>query len=500
MIKYLSKTALVAASFTGLLLSAQAMASTAYKVEVTDRDGKQKSGLATKVNDTDFVVDHKLLSSAAQVVLLDASRTPATRVIADIKVNDDDTPVAVISATGISGDAVQLAKEPLQAGREVFLATTTESRPGVVLRLEPVKSVDDNTVYVHHALYSKGEWGAPLLNNCQALAGVSLAEGSFLNAMKAPEQLAYALGTNELKAVLDKHSVAYTTEPSICLSKEAQAALDLQKAEEEKARAEEEKAKAEAAVKAGATKAASDAAAAEQRLKDKEKALADAKAAMEKEQQRLKELQEQAEQTRIEKEKAEALAKQIKEESDQKAAQEQQQKLILVAVAAAVIVLLLLIFLFVLSRRKKAIAAKEQEVAQQRSQAAMLSSANQQLNQELESAKSASAKTFSDILLNGVDADGKPVKLKVSGKALAMNGEQSIGREAKQVDCVLTSEEISRQHLKLILRDDSLYVRDLGSFNGTYLNRERLEPNQDVALPSGSKLALSTIELDVSYN
>ncbi|WP_160970775.1 FHA domain-containing protein [Pseudomaricurvus sp. HS19] len=496
----MSKTALVAASFTGLLLSAQAMASSAYKVEVTDRDGKQKSGLATKVNDTDFVVDHKLLSSAAQVVLLDASRTPATRVIADIKVNDDDTPVAVISATGISGDAMQLAREPLQAGREVFLATTTESRPGVVLRLEPVKSVGDNTVYVHHALYSKGEWGAPLLNNCQALAGISLAEGSFLNSMKAPEQLAYALGTDELKALLDKHSVAYTTEADVCLSKEDQAALDLQKAEEEKA-------KAEAAVKAAASQAASDAAAAEQRLKDKEKALADAKAAMEKEQQRLKELQEQAEQTRIEaeqnrleKEKAEALAKKVKEESDKKAEQEQQQKLILVAVAAAVIVLLLLIFLFVLARRKKAIAAKELEVAQQRSQAEMLSNANQQLNQELESAKVASAKTFSDILLNGVDGDGNPVKLKVSGKALAMNGEQSIGREAKQVDCVLTSEEISRQHLKLILRDDTLYVRDLGSFNGTYLNRNRLEPNQDVALPSGSKLALSTIELDVSYN
>jgi type III secretion system YscQ/HrcQ family protein len=53
--------------------------------------------------------------------------------------------------------------------------------------------------------------------------------------------------------------------------------------------------------------------------------------------------------------------------------------------------------------------------------------------------------------------------------------EISIGR-APENDIPLSQRSVSRRHARIVEREDGLYVEDLGSSSGTYVNRQRLEP------------------------
>jgi RNA polymerase subunit RPABC4/transcription elongation factor Spt4 len=50
----------------------------------------------------------------------------------------------------------------------------------------------------------------------------------------------------------------------------------------------------------------------------------------------------------------------------------------------------------------------------------------------------------------------------------------SIGRHPDS-DIFLNDVTVSRRHAEITLRDDEYYIKDAGSLNGTYMNRERVE-------------------------
>lgn len=56
---------------------------------------------------------------------------------------------------------------------------------------------------------------------------------------------------------------------------------------------------------------------------------------------------------------------------------------------------------------------------------------------------------------------------------------------------------VSRQHVKIIRQVDTLYVVDLGSRNGTYLNGIRLHPNQARVLRDNDELMLGRLPITV---
>ncbi len=66
-----------------------------------------------------------------------------------------------------------------------------------------------------------------------------------------------------------------------------------------------------------------------------------------------------------------------------------------------------------------------------------------------------------------------------------------IGRDPG-VDFPIEEYVISRRHAKLERRDDGLYVKDIGSKNGTYLNQR---PIIEARLSDGDRIALGTIVL-----
>lgn len=54
---------------------------------------------------------------------------------------------------------------------------------------------------------------------------------------------------------------------------------------------------------------------------------------------------------------------------------------------------------------------------------------------------------------------------------------------------------LSRRHIKIRRAGNGYEVTDLSSTNGTWLNDERLTPNQPYSLPNGSQLRLARMRL-----
>jgi pSer/pThr/pTyr-binding forkhead associated (FHA) protein len=54
---------------------------------------------------------------------------------------------------------------------------------------------------------------------------------------------------------------------------------------------------------------------------------------------------------------------------------------------------------------------------------------------------------------------------------------------------------VSRRHAMIYIQGGQLFIQDLESANGTYLNQQRLAPNQPYPLQSGSEIWLGQMKL-----
>ena len=79
-----------------------------------------------------------------------------------------------------------------------------------------------------------------------------------------------------------------------------------------------------------------------------------------------------------------------------------------------------------------------------------------------------------------------------SGETFTLAGERSrIGR-SPDAEVFLDDVTVSRNHALLVRRRDGLYVDDLGSLNGTYVNRRRIESHK---LVDGDELQVGKYKL-----
>jgi len=58
---------------------------------------------------------------------------------------------------------------------------------------------------------------------------------------------------------------------------------------------------------------------------------------------------------------------------------------------------------------------------------------------------------------------------------------------------------VSRHHATIYQSDDQLFVKDMDSANGTFLNSQRIDPHQPYLLNKGDKLQLGTLQLLVEF-
>ena len=79
-----------------------------------------------------------------------------------------------------------------------------------------------------------------------------------------------------------------------------------------------------------------------------------------------------------------------------------------------------------------------------------------------------------------------------SGETFQVGGEQmTIGR-SPDAEVFLDDVTVSRNHALLVRRRDGLYIDDLGSLNGTYVNRRRIESHK---LVDGDELQIGKYKL-----
>jgi pSer/pThr/pTyr-binding forkhead associated (FHA) protein len=79
-----------------------------------------------------------------------------------------------------------------------------------------------------------------------------------------------------------------------------------------------------------------------------------------------------------------------------------------------------------------------------------------------------------------------------SGEVFNVSGERlTIGR-SPDAEIFLDDVTVSRNHALLVRRRDGLYIDDLGSLNGTYVNRRRIESHK---LQNGDELQVGKYKL-----
>ena len=79
-----------------------------------------------------------------------------------------------------------------------------------------------------------------------------------------------------------------------------------------------------------------------------------------------------------------------------------------------------------------------------------------------------------------------------TGQSFPLNGERmTIGRHP-DADVFLDDVTVSRNHALLVRRRDGMHIDDLGSLNGTYVNRKRIESHK---LHDGDELQVGKYKL-----
>ncbi len=98
--------------------------------------------------------------------------------------------------------------------------------------------------------------------------------------------------------------------------------------------------------------------------------------------------------------------------------------------------------------------------------------------------------------IEGVSGEGATLAIRAgggrAGEIFPLVGEKmTIGR-SPDAEVFLDDVTVSRNHALLVRRRDGLYVDDLGSLNGTYVNRHRIESHK---LSSGDELQVGKYKL-----
>ncbi len=79
-----------------------------------------------------------------------------------------------------------------------------------------------------------------------------------------------------------------------------------------------------------------------------------------------------------------------------------------------------------------------------------------------------------------------------AGSTFLLQAEVTTAGRSTESDVFLDDVTVSRKHAEVRRRDDGWYVHDLGSMNGTYVNRERVDVTK---LASGDELQIGKFKL-----
>lgn len=360
--------------------------------------------------------------------------------------------------------------------------------------------------FKHNAIVEEKIYGTPLVNDCNEVLAINIVDPAVgrRQARKLPSQTptAYAIGRDSVVDFLTENQVQYQIAAEPCLTLEARAEIEAERAEQEAERADgaesDARAKQEAIDQAEAeiARKQEQVAAAEERArvaqedadrraeelekvnrdrranaaqkKEAEEAAAEARRVAESAAEDAAGLSEEIESLNAE---AEALAEKLRLET--------RRQYIIIGGAGALILFIGLLFSVLLSKRGKKLKSAE----------AGLSVAHAKLSE-----------TFSDIEFRGQDEAGAPFAFIVTGASLLKTPQGVVvGRQPQSATIVLNHAEVSRAHARITLRSGVARLEDLGSTNGTTHNGVDLQSGQDMALNSGDVVEFGKVRLNVRF-
>lgn len=106
---------------------------------------------------------------------------------------------------------------------------------------------------------------------------------------------------------------------------------------------------------------------------------------------------------------------------------------------------------------------------------------------------------FQTMLLTERDffTEHNPYLIRISNdeKVFIKMSEVRIGKSTKENDYIITGNKmVSRKHAEIFVEDESVYVKDIGSLNGTFVNGRRLAENEECKLKNNDKLKFADEE------
>ena len=483
-------------------LPAGAAAQSTVVLIVERRNAVVAEGVAT------VVAPDTLLTGRSLLVLGDrwsvTNTQSGARLLGETLAESADLDLAVLRVSGLGLAPVGVAEGAPEPGRIVDSVHNDGGRSRGLVTALGESGVE------HTAAYPAGQFAAPLVNNCGQLVALNRTplEGRGRRMRIADLTLPRrATGIESIRAFFQERDLPLLPADTPCaslarqietleaqteISANEQARLSALKTELQRRAEELERAQREisAALEARSAELAAERAARER--------LAEAAAASEQERER--ERQEQAEQREAAERQHEAAQREIEAreaeiERQREAAQreieareaalgqarEDRSQLMLKALLTGVVALLVILAALVLLRRRK------DELA---SQGRELSAAESRL--------AVATKTFPDVLLAGRFPEGTPARLKINGNALARAPHGLVlGRHPESVDLVLDHSEVSRQHLRITLVENRVYITDLNSLNGTRVNDTDLEPGTACEVRHDDILGIGDTEVQI---
>lgn len=88
---------------------------------------------------------------------------------------------------------------------------------------------------------------------------------------------------------------------------------------------------------------------------------------------------------------------------------------------------------------------------------------------------------------------------KANVKEVTLTEETLIGRSA-ECNLKIASNQVSRRHCRIIVAEGRVFVQDLDSANGTFVDGQRIAPNAEVPLAPGCGLSIGPVRFVVQYS
>jgi len=481
---------------------------------LSDRvENAKKTGSAVLISNAGHVLTSSALVGRRDEMFFRHGSTdsaiPTSAVIASVIAVDEDLGVALLKLDDTGSNIKTPVVFSKKIGTESRLVKSLYTNDNGLINAEGaigntlVKDTGGSRFLKHNAMIEASGYGGALSNECGELVGINVVD-PFLSIRRArqmpePGDSVYAADISGILKFLDARSVTVTTAVDDCLSASEKAAELEKQREDDKAefdkksqekqaeldRVERDLAEKEERSKAAreradeAERTAKQKAAEVERLKKDKKASAEERQAAEED---ARTAREAAEKAAIE---AANRAKEINALKDEQdalklaiEAAEKRQKQLLIGGGIGFALLTLFASLMI-GRRSKAL--KEEKVAK--------ADVIQQLNA-----------TFSDIECRGQDQNNAPHAFIISGNSLLKSPQGLvIGRQPQSSDILINHPEISRAHLRASLKDNLVYVEDLGSTNGSTLNGITLAPHSLIRLSSGDMLTLGKVTFQVRF-